>query len=764
MKYQAVTKEANKGPEQSLKGKVLGAIAFSLILVLLLSIYTIVQTDQKHVDQEVQKTIQGTLSLYKQHIENDAAQLSSLLESIVDDSELLEDLKHENRASLLNRTQPLFKILKEKYQITHFYFTNAEQVNIVRVHNPLRFGDTINRYTTQEAEKTAKLFYGLELGAYGMFTLRAVKPIFDEGELIGFVELGREIEHIVQDINDSLGVHLYVTLFKEMVEQNAWEDGMAQLGRTPNWEAYSHLILVQATNTQDKKNNDLFESHKVGSRNYQKGDTRKGMDKTLTVPTPLFDVSGREVGDLWLDMDFSETSKRAMENIITMASTGVILIVIILAFLYVILNQVQQAIYNYREKGLEDANHREMAKQVHLDEMIIKKAEVEELAERMSAVVDTAMDGIITLDVQGVILSFNKAASTIFGYSEEEITGKNINRLVPGSMFEEHEGSLINSSKTNKNNINDKGSELTGLHKDSREIPVYIAISEVTLHGKRSFTGVIHDISDRKRAEYAMQQRNEALEISNRELQDFAYVASHDLQEPLRKIRAFGDRLRSKITDRVDEKSLDYLTRMLNAAERMQVLISSLLSYSRVTSQAKPFKPVNLTEIVSGVISDLESRIEDTNTKIKIESLPVLEADSLQMRQLFQNLIGNAIKFQREDIPPVILIKAEKLPAKILEQKLVDFWKITIKDNGVGFEDKYAKRIFEVFERLHNRTNYEGTGIGLAVCRKIIERHHGSITAQSTPNEGTLFTIILAEQQVQKSSEDRLALLGEKSG
>jgi len=246
------------------------------------------------------------------------------------------------------------------------------------------------------------------------------------------------------------------------------------------------------------------------------------------------------------------------------------------------------------------------------------------------------------------------------------------------------------------------------------------------------------EIAERKLAEEKLQQFAARLEASNRELTDFAHVASHDLQEPLRKIQAFGDRLNTKYAATLGETGQDYLKRMSDAALRMQTLITDLLQFSRVTTKAQPFAPVDLNEIVRGVLSDLEVRIEQTKGVVEVSPLPQIDADALQMRQLFQNLIGNALKFRKPDAPPVIRVTGtvrNGVPPPRLE--------LVVQDNGIGFDQKYADRIFVIFQRLHGRGEFEGTGIGLAICKKIVERHAGSIQATSTPGDGATFVISL---------------------
>jgi PAS domain S-box-containing protein len=258
--------------------------------------------------------------------------------------------------------------------------------------------------------------------------------------------------------------------------------------------------------------------------------------------------------------------------------------------------------------------------------------------------------------------------------------------------------------------------------------------------------GSMTDISDRKAAAQQLARQTEELARSNQELEQFAYIASHDLQEPLRKIEAFGDRLRRKYDKTLDEQGHDYLARMQNAAGRMRTLIQDLLSFSRVTTQSRGFAPLSLSTLLQDVLGDLEVRIQETHAQVIVDPMPTLEADALQMRQLFQNLIGNALKFQQPGTSPIIHIHYSEEHSAEPDQSQ-SFCCIAVSDNGIGFEEKYLDRIFKVFQRLHGRNEYEGTGIGLAVCAKIVERHGGQLTAQSAPGEGATFIIRLPLQQ-----------------
>jgi PAS domain S-box-containing protein len=244
----------------------------------------------------------------------------------------------------------------------------------------------------------------------------------------------------------------------------------------------------------------------------------------------------------------------------------------------------------------------------------------------------------------------------------------------------------------------------------------------------------------RKQTEEAQRIYTIKLEQSNRELEDFAFVASHDLQEPLRKIRTFADRLKTAYGHLLDDRGLDYLERMERASQRMQSLIHDLLKYSRVTSSREPFKAANLKDSVQGAILDLRLLIEETGGRIIVGDLPCIEADPVQMRQLFQNLIGNALKYHGEGRPEIEICWNSSNPDGLLE--------IQVKDNGIGFDESYLDKIFKPFQRLHGwHSPYPGTGMGLAISRRIVERHGGDITARSEPGKGAVFIIRLPGRQ-----------------
>jgi PAS domain S-box-containing protein len=331
----------------------------------------------------------------------------------------------------------------------------------------------------------------------------------------------------------------------------------------------------------------------------------------------------------------------------------------------------------------------------------------------------------------------NPACEQLWGYSQEEMIGRPyIELVVPEDVLKTNEVAA-------KIMAGEKALDFENRYRHKNGSHVHVMWSASWSESRQLMFSVARDITQRHLIGEKLKRAAAELERSNLELQDFASVASHDLQEPLRKIQSFADELKLSMGDKIDVDERDTLDRIIEAGGRMRTLINDLLSFSRVTSMARPFVPVDLALTVREVLSDLETRTRDTKGEIDVCDLPTIDADPMQMRQLFQNLIGNGLKFQMPGVAPIIKISCENGGPN---------YRLSVTDNGIGFDEKYVDRIFTVFQRLHGRNEYEGTGIGLAICRKIAGRHGGEIEAHSAPGAGSTFTITLPRKQ---SNEER---------
>ena len=386
-----------------------------------------------------------------------------------------------------------------------------------------------------------------------------------------------------------------------------------------------------------------------------------------------------------------------------------------------------------------------------------KAADIE--LQKLSLIASKTDNVAIVTNAQGEIEWVNDSFHKLTGYTLAEVIGKK-----PGDMLQGEKTSqeTVNSIREALAKCEPFSGEILNYSKDGRPYWLSLNINPVfDDDGKLlQFIALESEITTRKEIEIKLRKEvegvmkklnvmNERLEVSNRELLDFAYVSSHDLQEPLRKIQAFGDRLKTTCQDSLNEKGLDYLERMLNAASRAQILINDLLDFSRVTTKAQPFQPIKLSEVLEGVLSDLEVRIEKSGVILEVDRLPIVEADAMQMRQILQNLIGNALKFLREGVTPVVQVRS-----RVYMENEQEWCEIRVIDNGIGFEQQYAERIFQIFQRLHGRKTFEGTGIGLAICRKIAERHNGTLIAQGELDQGATFIFTLPTHQLKGDLQD----------
>jgi light-regulated signal transduction histidine kinase (bacteriophytochrome) len=265
------------------------------------------------------------------------------------------------------------------------------------------------------------------------------------------------------------------------------------------------------------------------------------------------------------------------------------------------------------------------------------------------------------------------------------------------------------------------------------------------------YNGVIKDITESFYYKKALEQKVAQLDKSNHNLQEFVYVASHDLQEPLRKISTFTERLGSKFQSSLGQEGTMYVNRILNATNNMQVLLQDLLNFSRLSFNDRPFEMISIKQVVESVLADLEIKIEETKAVIACDDLPDIEAYSSQIKQLFNNLITNALKFRRQHEPPTIKIACGNVYHDDYPElpliKNAKYVKILVEDNGIGFEQEFSERIFMIFQRLNGKAEYAGSGIGLSICKKIVENHHGFIFATGIPEQGATFTILLPQKQ-----------------
>jgi len=354
-------------------------------------------------------------------------------------------------------------------------------------------------------------------------------------------------------------------------------------------------------------------------------------------------------------------------------------------------------------------------------------------------IIDTVREPLIVLDAEFRVTQANRAFFRTFRVEPQDTIGRVLFTLGDGQWDIAPLRELLRDQLAVDPQLNDFDVDrrFPGIGRKIMLLNARLVSQGPTL--PRIILLAIEDITERRFTESRLAEQHRELQRSNAALDEFASVASHDLQEPVRKILSFGDLLNTSAGPLLAGPAKEYLERMLGAAARMRSLIRDLLLYSQVTTSVQPFVSTDLARIASEVIADLETAIAESGGRVEVGELPVIAADPLQMRQLLQNLLGNALKYRRSDTPPVVRLSCASRDDP--------YRTITVTDNGIGFNEKHAGKIFGMFVRLHGRAEYEGSGIGLAICRKIVERHGGTIAATSTLGEGATFTVTLPVTQ-----------------
>jgi PAS domain S-box-containing protein len=362
--------------------------------------------------------------------------------------------------------------------------------------------------------------------------------------------------------------------------------------------------------------------------------------------------------------------------------------------------------------------------------------QIEEQRARIEGLIAHAPDAVVVIDEDGIIRLWNSKAEEVFGWTEEEAVGQPLaETIIPPVYREAHAAGMKRYLTTGVAHVLHQVLSLKALHRHGHEFPISLTLSGFRQGGRQHFVSFTRDVTEQHRTAAALENHRKELEARAEELEQYAWLVSHDLKEPLRKISMFADILEHRFAQHLPEEGKAYVQRMSGATQRMSSLIDAVLAYANVSRVVEEKVPVDLADVLAEATTNLELLIAETDARISVQlSLPPVPGVRVQLVQVFENLLANAMKYRKPGVAPQISVEGEKSGERIF---------IRVRDNGVGFDEEYAEKIFAPFQRLHTREAQAGTGIGLALCRKIVELHYGRISAQSVEGEGSTFTLEL---------------------
>lgn len=658
------------------------------------------------------------------NLENqDAKALSTALEVFAQDERFKEVFLKKDREGLYKFGQGLFQHLKDKYGITHTYFILVDGHVFVRLHNHEIYGDKVTRVTFERAQRDKTLSAGIELGQTA-YALRVVVPYYDKDELIGYVEYGEEIDHFLEILEGKSANTFVIFVEKKYLDRKSWASVEKVAGELDNWEDYENYVMVSNTKQEHlersaecftEENIEQIDRARVIKIIDDAPDDGEKRHRFVCGGFPIIDASGKPSGVVLTLIDATEKVSTAQKNKNTISIIAALLVTLALGLGLFISKKITTPLNKLTEYtriiGRGDLDHT-----INIE----AKGEIGQLAQAFTQMIGnlkkiTASRDEVLKEVserQKAETALQSANASLLEINEELSDSNESQARVNEEM--EKEISLRREAEKKMSSLNEELAKKVDELKSSRLAAMNLG----------------QDIEEARRAQESL---NLSLERSNEDLQFFAYIASHDLQEPLRMISSYLQLLERRYKEKLDQDAKEFIAFAVDGATRMQGMINDLLTFSRVTTHGKEFGIVESEEILDKVLLNLKLVIEESGAEIIRGELPRLNADVSQLSQVFQNLIANAIKF-RQDEAPVIRISA---------QVQDDHWLFSVADNGMGFEQKNAEHIFKMFQRLHGRNEIQGSGIGLAVTQKIIERHGGRIWAESEPGKGAVFSFTM---------------------
>lgn len=603
-------------------------------------------------------------------------------------------------------------------------------------------------------------------------TLRAGTPIYSsDGKLFGMVVINLNMGIVLNEVKDSSLNYVSTYLVNSdgdfLVNPNPRLTFGFDLGQRHRWQDEFpgiNLYKISSVNREYSQDNirSMFGGVDVMARRIELIKNDPGKYITLVYVIPKSKIEERIIG----------ASKNALAVVLVIAIMIAIIVRFLMGRMFAPMNKITYAAHeigggDYNVE-LPNSKYGEIATLTRafgtmLEGIREREEQAAELNARLNAskkqanlIIDAAPEAIIVVNQSGDIARLNDSALKLFGYSRQELIGKPVEVLVPARFRTEHvnyrDGFIGNPSRR----MMGEGRDLYAMCKDGTELPVEVGISPINIDDEILVIAVLSDITQRKHAQRILQNINSELEqrveertrqlaVSNKELEQFAYVASHDLQEPLRMVASYLQLIERRYKKNLDDDAIEFIGYAVDGANRMKNMINGLLEYSRVQTRTRDFEVIDMELILNNVMQDLQVQIEERKALITHDKLPCVMGDASQIQRLLQNLIANAMKYCEREAPRihVSVESLEQTSLELPEGTPKCGWIFSVSDNGIGIDNQYLDRVFQLFQRLHTRQEYPGTGLGLSLCKRIIERHGGNIWVRSMLDRGSTFYFVM---------------------
>jgi len=744
-------------------------LTFAGLIVAFLSAYFWFQ--QQNEKEEIANDSRIFQQAFEQQLHNDAELMRSLMGLLIEGGSLIhsEALKNawlrRDRKALLRLTAPLYKKFKIEHGITHFYFTDPDRVNFLRMHQPGRHGDKINRFTTMQAQRTGKPAFGIELGPLGTFTLRQIVPWYAGHKLIGFIELGKEIDDIFKPLHETLNLDFVAVIGKQYLKRKQWADGMRMLGRDYNWNRFPGVAVIAQTMARLPPRLHHYLSSPPQSQTAASMQLDfKGRHYLISF-TPLLEASGRKVGVMAVLRDRTMTFVAGRQF-----STGVVSISLILGaalwwLFYGILGRIERDIELARKNLASEANRRAVMQANYIAEIEQDRKALSDSESRFVATFSSIGDGVITTDMEGKAVLINRVAQSLTGWRQTESEGRPSGEVL--KIADEETGKALPCCAKQVLQQG-KGLEvdrhiLLITRNGAKRLIAYSAAPIVD--ARNNMTGVVivfRDITERRRAdnelrqhrdhlEEMVQQRTEELAIAkehaesaNRAKSAFLATMSHELRTPLNSVIGFSELMADGLAGEVTDKQKEYLGDVLGSSRHLLSLINDILDLSKIEAGKMELTPDEFD--LAGLLEASITMVKETAMKHAIQldadipdDLGAIIADERKVKQIIYNLLSNAVKFTSEG--GSVRIRARK----ILNE---NFFEISVADSGIGISKEDQEKLFQPFKQIDSSLarKFEGTGLGLALCKRMVELHGGRIWLESKEGKGSTFSFTIPQK------------------